>query len=55
MCKLLNKARRMLVGRSMIPCLVIHKWVLIIDIGRLRDKEISHKEMKTQREKPYGS
>jgi len=56
MCKLiLNGARRILVGRSMSQCLVTQKGVLIIDIGRLRGKEISHKEIKTQREKPYGS
>jgi len=53
MWRLLNGARRPLVGRSMSQCLVSPKKVVIIKIGRLRNINISHMEIETQRESSF--
>jgi len=43
----------MLVGISLGQCLMPQKGVVTIDIGRMRSKEISHKEIKIQRESSF--
>jgi len=50
MCRIINGARRLLVGRSMSQCLVTQKGVLIIEICILRRREISHKEIESHKE-----
>ena len=53
MCRLLNGAKRLLVGRSANQFLVTQKGVVIIDIGRLRRNKISHREIETHKESSF--
>jgi len=53
MCRLLNGDRIILVGRSMSEFLVTQKGVVIIDIGRLRSEDITHKEIESQWESSF--
>jgi len=50
MCRLLNGARRLLAGKSVSQFLMTQKGVVIVDIGRFRSNNISHREIETQRD-----
>ena len=53
MCRLINGAKRLLVGRSLSQYLVTQKGHVTIDIGILRSRDISHREIETQRESSF--